>query len=55
MVKEEKFVQEDDVNYESPGTERRMSASGRRISTVDAVFGEIVEGGPDYRSVSILR
>ncbi|KAK5090174.1 hypothetical protein LTR64_006106 [Lithohypha guttulata] len=51
MVKEEKFVQEEDVNYGSPATERRMSASGRRISTVDAVFGEIVEGGPDYRSV----
>jgi len=27
--------------------ERRFSASGRRISVTDAVFGDIQEGGPD--------
>ena len=26
---------------------RRFSASGRRISVTDAVFGDIVEGGPN--------
>lgn len=26
---------------------RRFSASGRRISITDAVFGDIVEGGPN--------
>ena len=26
--------------------------AGRRISVVDDVFGEIVEGGPNYRDVS---
>lgn len=31
--------------------ERRFSASGRRISITDAVFGDIVEGGPNYRDV----
>lgn len=27
--------------------ERRFSASGRRISITDAVFGDIQEGGPN--------
>jgi hypothetical protein len=31
--------------------ERRLSASGRRISVVDDVFGDIQEGGPNYRDV----
>lgn len=31
--------------------QRRFSASGRRISITDAVFGDIVEGGPNYRDV----
>lgn len=35
-----------------PPTERRMSAQGRRISVVDDIFGEIKEGGPNYRNVS---
>lgn len=34
--------------------ERRLSASGRRISVVDDVFGDIVEGGPNYRDVGWL-
>ena len=34
---------------------RRYSAQGRRISTVDDVFGEIKEGGPNYRDVSPLQ
>lgn len=32
---------------------RRLSVTGRRVSTVDDVFGEIVEGGPNYRNVCI--
>ncbi len=35
-----------------PPTERRMSAQGRRVSVVDDVFGEIKEGGPNYRNVT---
>lgn len=31
--------------------ERRFSADGRRISITDAVFGDIVEGGVNYRNV----
>jgi hypothetical protein len=31
--------------------ERRFSASGRRTSITDAVFGNIQEGGPNYRDV----
>ena len=34
-----------------PPSERRMSATGRRISVVDDIFGEIKEGGPNYRNV----
>lgn len=37
-----------------PPSERRMSASGRRISAVDDIFGEIKEGGPNYRNVIII-
>jgi hypothetical protein len=32
---------------------RRLSTYGRRVSVVDDVFGEIVEGGPNYRNVRI--
>lgn len=32
---------------------RRYSAEGHRVSVVDDVFGEIVDGGPNYRAVSI--
>lgn len=35
-----------------PPSERRMSAQGRRISVVDDIFGEIKEGGPNYRNVT---
>lgn len=38
-----------------PAGERRMSAQGRRISTVDDIFGEIKEGGPNYRNVSSFK
>jgi hypothetical protein len=31
--------------------ERRFSAGGRRTSITDAVFGDIQEGGPNYRNV----
>lgn len=34
-----------------PPSDRRMSAQGRRISVVDDIFGEIKEGGPNYRNV----
>ncbi|KAK5052046.1 hypothetical protein LTR84_002850 [Exophiala bonariae] len=37
-----------------PPGERRMSAQGRRISIVDDIFGEIKEGGPNYRNVGWL-
>ncbi|KAJ9654355.1 hypothetical protein H2198_006586 [Neophaeococcomyces mojaviensis] len=37
-----------------PPTERRLSAQGRRISVVDDIFGEIKEGGPNYRNVGWL-
>lgn len=33
---------------------RRLSVLGRRISIVDDVFREIVEGDPNYRNVHIL-
>lgn len=32
---------------------RRVSVTGRRVSLVDDVFGQIVEGGPNYRNVSL--
>lgn len=35
-----------------PPGERRLSLQGRRISVVDDIFGEIKEGGPNYRNVS---
>ncbi|KEF62009.1 uncharacterized protein A1O9_03581 [Exophiala aquamarina CBS 119918] len=37
-----------------PPSERRMSAQGRRISVIDDIFGEIKEGGPNYRNVGWL-
>lgn len=46
----------DIIQYDEPplgSGERRLSASGRRISAVDDVFGELVEGGPNYRNVSL--
>lgn len=36
------------------GQQRRFSSSGRRISIVDDVFGDIQEGGPNYRDVGWL-
>lgn len=38
-----------------PPSERRMSQQGRRISVVDDIFGEIKEGGPNYRNVSYSK
>lgn len=38
-----------------PPEQRRESLQGRRISVVDDIFGEIKEGGPNYRNVSITR
>lgn len=34
-----------------PEGERRTSVQGRRVSVVDDIFGEIKEGGPNYRNV----
>lgn len=34
-----------------PADQRRMSSQGRRISVMDDIFGEIKEGGPNYRNV----
>ena len=36
-----------------PPGERRESVQGRRISVYDDIFGEIKEGGPNYRNVII--
>lgn len=41
------------ADEQDPPQERRFSAQGHPISTVDDVFGEIVEDGPNYRAVSI--
>ena len=41
-------------SYSVDDTGRRLSVTGRRVSVVDDVFGEIVEGGPNYRNVGIL-
>ena len=38
-----------------PPGERRMSAQGRHISVVDDIFGEIREGGPNYRNVKCSK
>lgn len=38
-----------------PPGERRLSAQGRKISVVDDIFGEIKEGGPNYRNVGHSR
>ena len=38
-----------------PPNERRMSAQGRRVSVVDDIFGEIKEGGPNYRNVNYSK
>jgi hypothetical protein len=35
--------------------ERRFSASGRRISVTDAVFGDIQEGGPNVSRMPCLQ
>jgi hypothetical protein len=53
--KDEEFGQHLDnpISY-GQGEGRRVSLTdGRRVSVVDDVFGEIVEGGPNYRSVSL--
>lgn len=36
-----------ETRQEGEMVERRLSASGRRISVTDAVFGDIQEGGPN--------
>lgn len=38
------------TQQEGEVVERRFSASGRRISITDAVFGDIQEGGPNVRA-----
>lgn len=50
-----RFSQQDGAFIDERG--RRFSGydtAGRRISVVDEVFGEIKEGGPNYRDVSAL-
>jgi hypothetical protein len=52
--KEEKYLEhlhEATTHQEGVIEERRFSASGRRTSITDAVFGDIQEGGPNYRNV----
>lgn len=46
----------DELSLEPQETHRRgsvFSQSGRRMSVSDEVFGEITEGGPNYRSVCL--
>lgn len=47
--------QEGDLHYMNDYSGRRASydAAGRRVSISDAVFGEITEGGPNYRDVRL--
>ena len=42
-------------SYSVDESGRRLSVTGRRVSVVDDVFGEIVEGGPNYRNVGISQ
>ncbi|KIW91460.1 uncharacterized protein Z519_08356 [Cladophialophora bantiana CBS 173.52] len=42
-------------SYSVDETGRRLSVTGRRVSIVDDVFGETVEGGPNYCNVGWLR
>ena len=44
------FVEESNTVDES---DQWLSSSGYPVSTVDDVFGEISEGGPNYRAVGI--
>lgn len=48
-----RFSKQDGQFYDESGqTFSGYDPAGRRISVVDDVFGEIVEGGPNYRDVS---
>ena len=50
-----RFSQQDGQYYDDTG--RRFSGyntAGRRVSVVDDVFGEISEGGPNYRDVGVF-
>ena len=51
--KEDKYPDLTSTQTRQEGTieESRFSASGRRTSITDAVFGDIQEGGPNYRNV----
>jgi hypothetical protein len=52
--KEEKYLDRlESTQTQQEGTveESRFSPNGRRTSITDAVFGEIQEGGPNYRNV----
>lgn len=40
-------------SYSVDESGRRLSVTGHRVSVVDDVFGEIVEGGPNYRDVGV--
>jgi hypothetical protein len=46
-------VAQNEYRYSVDESGRRLSVTGRRVSIVDDVFGEIVEGGPNYRNVSV--
>ncbi|EON62596.1 hypothetical protein W97_01820 [Coniosporium apollinis CBS 100218] len=50
-MSKEKVEQLDHRSYSVDESGRRLSVTGRRVSVVDDVFGEIVEGGPNYRNV----
>lgn len=47
------FVPTNEYQYDDRGRRKSsFNAAGRRVSVVDDVFGEIKEGGPNYRDVS---
>lgn len=54
-IEQQDFASSEGPHYDEKGRKfSRFATDGRRISVVDDVFGEIKEGGVDYRSVSIL-
>ena len=52
---EERRAYNEDRSYSVDDSGRRLSVTGRRVSVVDDVFGELVEGGPNYRNVGLSQ
>lgn len=47
----EKYADDNVASEQSDGEKPRYSSDGRRVSVCDDVFGDIQEGGPNYRDV----